>query len=290
VFARQLIAATHPSVLDLEPDVSLVDPEAMLRVLEAQQGWGFWRLSLSGALHWSAKAFMIHGLPISSEPIDLGRALNCYQPGDRRRVAELFATALETGCGFRYALRVETEREAVRVIECVADVIWAGDEMIGLFGACRDITRRAMGEAAALSRSKLLRDLIELIPAPVIVLDHKMTVLAGSEHWRKACELTTQGKVLGKNLYVLEPDTPAEWKAQYAKALSGVTVSAIRNYYSPTAQRHIARHCVISPWTSSRGTVGGIVILAGAEVANGANDDQWKQAWASAGRAAGGKP
>lgn len=125
----------------------MVGPEdpllATLRLVENLAGVGYWRYDTRNEkVIWSDEVYRIHGfVPGAFEP-DYGLVVASYHPEDRPVLLAHVATALATGKGYNFKLRVvRADNHETRIVQAIAEArIDDSGRAIELFGVFRDIT------------------------------------------------------------------------------------------------------------------------------------------------------
>ncbi len=113
-------------------------------------------------------------------------------------------------------------------------------------------------EAAADDRGGLLfREFLKAAPAAIAMFDRKMRFLAVSSSYRTLFGLTDV-EILGRTLYDVVPDLPAEWADQHKRCLAGQPIAVERDeMHVGGARKFVRRH--LDPWFEAEGVVGGIL-------------------------------
>ena len=130
-----------------------------------------------------------------------------------------------------------------------------------LRGTIQDITESKQAAIAVRDSRDLLRVFVEHAPAAVAMLDRDMRYLVASQHWIDIHDLRDK-ELYGRTHYEVFPDLPQSWKEMHQRVLAGETIRVADDMLRlPGGNfRRIRRE--LSPWCSSDGTIGGIVIFS----------------------------
>jgi PAS domain S-box-containing protein len=127
--------------------------------------------------------------------------------------------------------------------------------------AARDLGH-AFGRAAAVpgfGDPERLQRCVELLPAPVAVLDRGMRYLALSRRWREAFG-PREGEYLGRSHYELFPDIPERWREVHRRCLTGQFAESMDDTFDRPDGRAEHLRWAIHPWWDAAGAVGGLFI------------------------------
>jgi PAS domain S-box-containing protein len=129
------------------------EKQRLLEIAETMSGVGHWRLDLAtNKPTWSDTVYAIHGVDRSNFDPELDDAVAFYHPEDRDMVLSHLASAIETGTGFAFQLRLMRADGVLRHVisrgVCELDGHGAPIAIVGLF---QDITE-TVETIAALKR------------------------------------------------------------------------------------------------------------------------------------------
>lgn len=263
MFEKQLIAAGVDSLAQTDPGQPVADAERALQLLEQRTGYGQWKVVFPGSVVLSPRVCEIFGWQATDEALPLQEMVKLYHMEDRGKLLSLIAQALESRRGFHCRLRIERRDGQLRMIETIADLRLKDGRVVDLFGFSRDVTREMERDLQMLGRLKLVQDLVNDMPAPIVVLDDKLRVLDCSIFWLKAHRFIERREVVGKSLLMLTPNMPPEHKAEYERAMKGQIVRSKRTFTSSTTNQQGQYNTLITPWYVADKKVGGITIVIG---------------------------
>lgn len=235
----------------------------VVNLLEQRVGVGHWRISLdSRKFSLSHRARLILGLSEDKGVVDEAAFIARFVDEDRALLVKEFGSAQKSNRGFEAVLRISVG-DTVRVVElyCDFDMDEAENVEIGI-GTIRDITERAKLHALSQGRAGVMRVLMNNIPSAIAVLDTRMNYLAASEHWAAGHGFSTSKEMLGKNHYELFPAAKA-LADEHKTVLQGTTLKRKRAFLKDHEGKPIEQMCVMSPWKTSHGKVGGMIIMLG---------------------------
>lgn len=248
----------------LSPPPEVTHPGAMVRLMGNQLSMGFWRFVVrSDEMYWSDRVYEIYGLPLKQGPVDLSSALAVVYAPDRRVLAELIKSALVHKRGRKIVFRADTA-SGIKIIETLADVVLGIDgEVIEVIGTTLDITGRSLKDANAVGRSLLVRALMKSVPAAIAVFDTQMNYLAVSDYWVSGHYAKSSRDLIGKSHYALRPDLSDDHKEEHRRVLAGETVRSPRSYTKDRFGNPIHQTCVMCPWHTVEGKIGGLIMMLG---------------------------
>ncbi len=263
IFSKQLIHTTRPSSVLSPPQPDLVDAGAVSSLMSEQFGFGQWKVIFPGEVQMSPQACEVFGVPYSPESLPLEFMVQLYHPDDRGKLLSLIASTLQETRAFHAVLRTTGADGEERVIESVGDLRVQDGRVTELFGLSRNITKEAHREAFAISRNRLLQDVVSAMPAPIAIFDERLTLLECSSYWLKCHKLMERTDAVGKKLYDLFPEMPPALREENQRALAGTVVRTKRNFVNPTTGNKMDCQAVITRWMAAEDKVGGIVMLVG---------------------------
>lgn len=278
MFAKQLIASTAESVALAEHAEPIVDAPLALELLQRQAGFAQWKIIFPGSVVLSEAVSAIFGLEPRDTPTPLPELVECYHPDDRGKLLYLIAQTLESQRGFHCRLRVVQPNGTLRMAETYADLRIHDGRVTELFGLTRDITAELERESLGMARTRMAQDLISQMPAPIAVLDDKLRIIDCNAAWMR-CNLQANRKdVIGRTYNQLFPDTPAEIRTEFTRALRGEVVKTKRKFTNSMNQQAMAFNTVVAPWFTGDTTIGGVTIMIGWSDASMVSTDQPKKA------------
>ena len=114
----------------------------MLELAEAMAGVGSWRFDVaSGMVEWSDEVYRIHGVSRDSFDPNLDDTIALYHADDRPIVAAHAASAIATGTGFTFRLRLVRGDGEIRMVSSSASCSIGPDGRVeSVFGVLQDIT------------------------------------------------------------------------------------------------------------------------------------------------------
>ena len=263
IFAKQLIHTTRPSSTLSAPQPDLVDASAVSGLMSQHFGFGQWKVTFPGEVRMSEQACEVFGVPYRPESLPLEYLVQRYHPDDRGKLLTLIAATLQETRAFHAVLRVIDDDGEERVVESVGDLRIQDGRVTELFGLSRNISKEASREAYAISRNRLLQDVVSAMPAPIAIFDEELTLLECSAYWLKCHKLVERTDAVGKKLYDLFPDMPPALREENSRALAGSVVRTKRNFINPTTGNKMDCHAVIARWMAAEDKVGGLVMLVG---------------------------
>lgn len=241
----------------------------VVNLLEQRVGVGHWRISLdSRKFSLSHRARLILGLREDQGIVDEKVFIATFLKDDRALLASEFDSAQKSNRGFEAVLRLAVG-DTIRVVEIYCDFDLDGAENVEIgIGTIRDITERAKLQALSQGRAGVMRVLMNNIPSAIAVLDVHMNYLAASEHWAAGHGFSTSKEMVGKNHYGLFPAAKA-LADEHKTVLQGNTLKRKRAFLKDHEGNPIEQMCVMSPWKTSHGKVGGMIIMLGTvDIAN----------------------
>lgn len=263
IFTKQLVHTSRPTTALMEPEISLIDTDAVSTLLTDHYGYGQWKVVFPGEVYLSEKVCEIFGVPYSPEPAPLEFLVDRYHADDRGKLLQRIAAALQGTQGFHYVLRIRTPDDEERVIESIGDLRIKDGRVTELFGLTRDVTKDMRREAFSISRNRLLQDIISAMPAPIAIYDDGLHLLECSNYWLKCHKLVDRADAVGKKMYDLFPGMPPALREENERALAGDVIRTRRNFINPSTGAKMDCQTVITRWMASEDKVGGLVMLIG---------------------------
>lgn len=251
-------AVSAPAKGDGAPDY------AVARILSRHNGIGTWRLDVpSTHINWSKKTFDIYGLPFVNAPVPLKTVMEHFIKADRKTAAQMLMDAIEQKCGFHYILRIIDGQGRLRFVECYGDVELEKDGAVRtVVGSIRDVTDLQKQEAYAVSRTMILKTLMQRVPAAVAILDKDMHYIAVSDYWAKGHGAPNAHYLNGKSHYEIQKHViTQEMKADHQKVLKGIPLERERAIMTDSNGNAIAQKTVLTPWYSAPNEIGGMIIM-----------------------------
>ncbi len=267
MYDRFVFANAAESQALTEPE-GVVEPERALQLVSARTGYADWKIVFPGSVMLSQAAAGLFGLPESDGSMPLQNLVKLYHTEDRGKLLAMIAQALDGRRGFHCRLRLDTHDGNLRMIETIADLRIRDGKVLGLFGLSRDVTQDIDREIAAAAKLKLMQDMVEDMPCPVVMLDDKLRVMDCSIMWLKAHRFVERREVVGKSLVQLFGTMAPDIVSEFDRALKGQPVKTKRSFVSPTTNQGILFNTIITPWFLTERKVGGVMVTTGwAEIA-----------------------
>lgn len=240
-----------------------VATDDILSLIENRVGLGHWRLLPMGqVLTVSNCTARILNLPSGASGLKLKRLIDCFAPQDAKILIGLIEETIDKKQGFEATLRLYFRGE-VKLVEIFCDVILdESGSLREVIGTLRDITKRAKQQALSQGRAAVMHVLMRNIPSAVAVLDNNMTYLSASNHWAAGHGLDAIEDLLGKCHYDLFP-VAKKFKEEHQQVLSGEVLRRNRAFLKDSNGRPIEQLCVMCPWRTSHGVIGGMIIMLG---------------------------
>lgn len=263
MYDRFVFANAAESHALTEPPASLVEPERALQLVSAETGYAEWKIVFPGSVMLAPAAAALFGLPEGDEPMPLQDLVKLYHAEDRGKLLAMIAQALDGRRGFHCRLRLDRHDGNIRMVETLADLRIRDGKVLGLFGLSRDVTAEVDREIAAAARMKLLQEMVEDMPCPVVMLDDKLRVMDCSIMWLKAHRFVERREVVGKSLVQLFGTMAPDIVAEFDRGLKGQVVKTRRSFVSPSTSLAVQFNTVITPWFLSERKVGGVMVTIG---------------------------
>jgi PAS domain S-box-containing protein len=109
---------------------------------ERLAGMGSWRwVPATNSLTWSAELYRIYGLEPGT-PVSFDTFLERLHPDERGRVREVIEAAMRERKPFRFTERIIRPEGEERVLDSQGETEVEGDQLIALFGFCRESPRK----------------------------------------------------------------------------------------------------------------------------------------------------
>jgi hypothetical protein len=267
MYDRFVFANAAESHALTEPSGAVVEPDRALQLLSARTGYADWKIVFPGSVMLSPMAAELFGLPETDGSMPLQDMVKLYHAEDRGKLLAMIAQALDGRRGFHYRLRLVTD-DNIRMVETIADLRIRDGKVLGLFGLSRDVTQEVDREIAASARMKLVQEMVEDMPCPVVMLDDKLRVLDCSIMWLKAHRFVERREVVGKSIAQLFGTMTPDLISEFDRALKGQLVKTKRSFVSPTTNQAVQFNTVLTPWFLTERKVGGVMVTTGwAEIA-----------------------
>lgn len=262
MYDRFVFANAAESHALTEPTGAVVEPDRALQLVSARTGYADWKIVFPGSVMLSPMAAELFGLPESDGSMPLQDMVKLYHAEDRGKLLAMIAQALDGRRGFHCRLRIAGD-DNIRMIETIADLRIRDGKVIGLFGLSRDVTQDIDREIAAAAKLKLMQEMVEDMPCPVVMLDDKLRVMDCSIMWLKAHRFVERREVVGKSLVQLFGTMAPDIVSEFDRALKGQPVKTKRSFVSPTTNQGVLFNTVITPWFLTERKVGGVMVTIG---------------------------
>jgi PAS domain S-box-containing protein len=136
---------------------------------ERLAGMGSWRwIPATNALTWSAELYRIYGVEPGT-PLSFDTFLERVDPAERARVRAIVEAAVRDRKAFRLTERIVRPDGEVRVLDSVGDVEVEGDQLVALFGFCRDVTDETRTRQAMQEQEERFAKLFQASPAASVL-------------------------------------------------------------------------------------------------------------------------
>ena len=180
----------HRDVTDeRDAAAALQDRERDLREAQRIAQLGNWRWSLAGdQVAWSDELYRIYGRDPQQFETSFEAYLGCVHPDDRAHIQEAIMHAVETGEPFDFEERIFRPDGSVRVLHSMGEALRDADhQIIGLVGACHDVTPLKAAEDAMRLSEESYRTIFELASDAIYVHDIETGDVLDAN--RQACAL-----------------------------------------------------------------------------------------------------
>lgn len=96
--------------LDVDMAAIGITSSEIVHLASAFRRFGILKIDLSnGAMYFSADACRMHGLPVTSGPIEVADLFAQLHPNDAERILDAFDTAAKSGCGWFFNYRIRQD-------------------------------------------------------------------------------------------------------------------------------------------------------------------------------------
>ncbi|HVY50386.1 MAG TPA: hypothetical protein VHA07_02380, partial [Devosia sp.] len=191
----------------------------------------------------------------------LEEAVRAFEVEDRPLVLDAIEAAIREHKGFHVTARVRTTVPP-RVVELIGDIAVFEGRVTEIIGLVRDVTDWVEREALAHSRARLIGNLVEQMPVPVVVLDKALRIVACSAEWARTYGLAKREAALNQPLgRIVEVDR--ETTGAIIEALGGRPAHFGLWFYSGEDGRQVRRSCAVIPWQSGADGSGGVLMVVG---------------------------
>jgi PAS domain S-box-containing protein len=172
----------------------------------AHLGNWHWDLKLD-KVSWSDELFSIYGLTKNDYQPSFQGYLSLIHTEDSARVQHTIEWALKTKSSFEYEEKIVRPSNEIRYLKSWGDVIKDDQEnVIGMFGACLDITERKHAEEALLLSEQKFRSMVHNIADIITLIDGKGNILYESASIQHVLGYT-ESELIGRNIFeLLHPD------------------------------------------------------------------------------------
>lgn len=217
-------------------------------------------------LSWNAGAERIFGYSAAEM---IGQTMTRLFPADR--IGEEAALVQEMRAGREVAhfdtRRVRKDGSSIDVSVSVSPIVDGHGALVGFSRIARDITERlrlAAQEslARALSESESrLRLFIERAPTSLAMFDKEMKYVAASANWCRDYGVRRDA-IIGRCHYEVFPEITPAWREVHRRALAGETVRSAEDPFVRADGTTQWLSWEVSPWLTTAGDIGGIVIVS----------------------------
>ncbi|MDX1937156.1 MAG: PAS domain S-box protein [Flavihumibacter sp.] len=175
----------------------------------AHMGNWHWDLKVD-KISWSDELYTIYGLNKNDYQPSFSGYLALVHSEDSARVQNSIEMALKNKTSFEFEERIARPNNEIRFLKSWGDVIKdEHDNIIGMFGACLDITERKLAEEALLLSEKKFRSMVHNIADIITLIDEKGNILYESASIQHVLGYT-ETELIGKNIFELLHPEDAE--------------------------------------------------------------------------------
>lgn len=175
----------------------------------AHLGNWHWDLKVN-RISWSDELYSIYGLDKKNYQPSFSGFLALVHSEDSARVQNSIEMALKNKTSFEFEERIARPNNEIRFLKSWGDVIKdEHDNIIGMFGACLDITERKLAEEALLMSEKKFRSMVHNIADIITLIDEKGNILYESASIQHVLGYT-ETELIGKNIFELLHPEDAE--------------------------------------------------------------------------------
>lgn len=222
---------------------------------------GHWRAGRDFKLQCSQGAARILGLDPAAPPLVLTDLVEMIDAEDRQAAVAAAREAFEKRKPMRHTLRVRRADGTTRMVRVAGAVsIDARGQVEAMHGVVVDKTDGHTALQAALNADSTVRRFVQAAPMAICMCDKDMRVMMASASWIAEHGLT-EGEVLGRHIYEIQPWVPEKWRSMHRQALRGEAMSHDRDpYESPTGGQRWLKWSV-APWHDGNGDIGGVIAV-----------------------------
>lgn len=158
-----MISIVHDISERKRAEEALRESETLLNEAGELAKVGGWKLDVGvKEVSWTRETYLIHEVP-EGEPVELGRAVEFYDPEDRPIISDAVNRALTTGESFDLECRLITAKGRCLWVRAMGQAVKMEGKIIRVIGTFQDITEVKRDEAYRLMESDILRILNESV-------------------------------------------------------------------------------------------------------------------------------
>gem|GEM_PF-4649789 len=251
--ADELLSWDACVVLLYDPDEDLLDPVLSMDIIDGQRGEAPLVTTGYTPSHLARRTMDEGGqLLLRANPTVGDARLIGFGDADRPSASLMFVP-IRSGASVvgvltiqSYTLQAYTSRD-LNTLQALADHCGGAME------------RLRVAETLEAERQRL-RQIVEVAPVAMAILDTEMRYIAHSAGWTTTNQFPEQS-VIGCLHFEVFPDFPERWKVMYQRALAGEPFSTSEDSYVQADGRRAALRWAITPWYVDQDRIGGIVVV-----------------------------
>ncbi|HRG88344.1 MAG TPA: PAS domain S-box protein [Chitinophagales bacterium] len=225
-------------------------------------GIGIWEYKpADNLLIWDELMYGIYGMPKVMFDGKLETWIKAIHETDRASVSRALQDALNGSKEFDLEFRISTGDNTERYAKARAGVQRDADgRVVGMLGACWDITQRKQIELQLVSSNERNRIFVEQAPNAIAMFDTDMRYLAASRKWIEDYHLEGV-EIIGRSHYDVFPEIGDDWKAIHKACMQG---AIDRTDASPFKRADGTTQWLtwdVRPWYVSEGHIGGLLMF-----------------------------
>jgi PAS domain S-box-containing protein len=172
----------------------------------AHLGNWHWDLKLD-KVSWSDELYSIYGLAKNNYHPSFQGYLSLIHAEDMMRVQSAIQKSLKNKSSFEFEERVVRPNMEIRYLKSWGDVIKDEQQnVVGMFGACLDITEQKVAEDALMLSEQKFRSMVHNIADIITLIDEKGTILYESASIQHVLGYT-EAELIGRSIFeLLHPD------------------------------------------------------------------------------------
>jgi PAS domain S-box-containing protein len=259
--ARQILGVSIDITDRKQAEAALRNSEERFRTLADNMSQLAWMADETGWIFWYNQRWFDYTGTTLEEMQGWGWQ-QVHHPDQVDRVVEYFRHCLETGEQWEDTFPLRGKDGTYRwFLSRAIPIRDKQGRILRWFGTNTDITDRKQAETNLRDSETKLRLFIEQAPANVAMLDHEMRYLLVSQRWVDTYHLESIAAVIGRSHYNLFPNLPEHWIEIHQRCLTGESARCEEDWFLLPDGSEQWLFWEISPWYTSTGTVGGILIF-----------------------------